>query len=133
MNSDRFLSPQGFPPRVWGPLCWKFSHIVTANYPLKPSARDVELYHAYFKSLCRILPCRACRQEFCKVVQSSTSPLRLTKALLRQKPTDPPGTARQRLFTWFVRVHARVNTRLKKGYPRDPQFWASVYASKRKA
>lgn len=130
MNSNEFLSPQGFPPRIWGPLCWKFSHFVTANYPLRPSARDVDSYMMYFQSLCRILPCRDCRREFCKVVRSTS--LRLKKSLFIQKASDPPGTARKRAFAWFVKVHARVNTRLKKSYPRDPSFWATVYASKRK-
>lgn len=131
MNASEFLSPNGFPPRIWGPLCWKFSHYVLANYPLRPTERDVEAYHAYFSSLCQILPCRACRQEFCKIVRSRSSPLKLTKSLFAQKKTDPPGTARKRLFAWFVRVHAKVNARLGKRYPRDPSFWASVYASRR--
>ena len=130
MNSDAFLSPQGFPPRLWGPLCWKFSHIVTANYPLVPSTRDVEAYLAYFKSLCHILPCRNCRKEFCKIVKGDKD-LRLRKSLFHQKKTDPPGTARKRVFSWFVLVHAKVNTRLKKSNPRNPRFWARVYASKR--
>lgn len=132
MNSQAFLSPNGFPPRLWGPLCWKFSHLVTANYPLRPSARDADAYYTYFQSLCSILPCKECRKEFCKIVRSSTDTLRLTKSIFTQKKGDPPGTARKRLFTWFVRVHAKVNRRLKKSYPRDPQFWATVYASKRR-
>ena len=132
MNSEAFLSPQGFPPRIWGPLCWKFSHYVTANYPLEPSPRDIEAYYRYFQSLCQILPCRSCRKEFCKIVRSKDHPLRLRKTMFGQKKSDAPGTARKRVFSWFVQVHATVNTRLKKSQPRDPRFWARVYASKRK-
>lgn len=134
MNTPQFVSSNGFPPRIWGPLCWKFSHYVTANYPLSPSRRDIESHMAYFSSLCQILPCRDCRKEFCKIVRSQGSPLRLKRSLFVQKKTDPPGTARKRVFTWFVRVHANVNERLrKKSYPKDPSFWANVYASRRKA
>lgn len=132
MNSSEFLSPHGFPPRVWGPLCWKFSHYVSANYPLNPTEKSVDAYMAYFKSLCDILPCKECRREFCKLVRSQTSPLRIQKSIFAQKRTDPPGTARKRVFSWFVKVHAKVNARLKKNMPSNPSFWADVYASKRK-
>lgn len=133
MNSPHFLSDQGFPPSVWGPLAWKFSHYVAANYPLRPSAKSVDAYVAYFRSLCDVLPCRTCRNEFCRLVRSQGSVHRLRKSLFAQKPDEPPGAARKRVFTWFVGVHAAVNTRLKKkNVPRNPSFWAEVYASKRR-
>lgn len=132
MNSEKFLSENGFPPSVWGPMCWKFSHYVMANYPLTPTARDVDAYMKYVSSLCSILPCKACRKHFCKLVRSPKSKLRVKKSIFTQKASDPPGTARKRAFEWFVTVHANVNTRLGKGYPKHPSFWADVYASKRK-
>ena len=125
-----FLSPEGFPPRVWGPLIWQASHIILANYPLEPTDRDVDAYMMYFRSLCSVLPCRVCRQHFCALVNDHPR-LKLRRGLFAQARGERPGAARDRVFSWFVRVHANVNRRLGKPYPGDVRGWKRAYAGLR--
>lgn len=127
-----FLSPDGFPPSVWGPLLWQFMHILAANMPLIPTLQQSTAYHAFFSSLCTILPCKLCRAEFCALVTSPGSRLKLAKSLFMQLRTEKPGAARKRVFRWTVLVHAAVNKRLsKKGVSSSLSLWSQYYAGLR--
>lgn len=126
MMTTSFTSSDGFPPRVWGPLIWQASHIILANYPLRPTTRDVDAHLAYFQSLCDILPCKICRNHFCEAVRRGPNAIR--RSIFTQTPTDRPGTARHRAFAWFVRVHNAVNRRLGKRYMSDVRAWKRAYA-----
>lgn len=123
----KFTSPEGFPPTIWGPLIWQASHIILANYPLRPTTKDVDAHMAYFQSLCNILPCKVCRRHFCQAVRQG--PYRIKRSIFTQRRDDPPGTARHRAFAWFSRVHTKVNRRLGKPYTGDVRRWKRAYAA----
>jgi hypothetical protein len=126
------LSTDGFPPRVWGPSLWKVMHILAFNYPLTPSRAHVTAYYQWFKSLCTILPCRHCREEFCKLVNGPRSALRLDARRFVQRETEPPGSARLRVIRYTLDLHAAVNVRLRKNVPKDVRHWVARYAAMRK-
>ena len=131
MNTAKFSSSNGFSPRVWGPMLWHVAHIMTANFPLVPTRKESAAYFTFFRSLCTLLPCGRCRQEFCMIMNSPTSALRLRQTIFGQSRAERPGTARKRVFRWFVLVHANVNSRLHKKYSGNPDTWARKYAQLR--
>jgi hypothetical protein len=112
-TNNKLYSEAGFPPETWGPHLWRFIHIICLNVPLNPTPSVSRAYFAFFKSLCHILPCGACREEFCKLIDptSKTKELRLHPDLFKNTGGGK-GTARQRAFTWSVMVHAAVSRRL---------------------
>lgn len=132
MNTNIFMSDNGFPPKRWGPLLWKTIHILGANFPLQPTMHQSRAYYQFFNSLCTVLPCKHCRKEFCALVRSRDSPLRLQKTLFFQAPNERAGTARKRVFRWTVLIHANVNKRLGRRYSSHIDTWALHYAKLRK-
>lgn len=89
--------------KVWGPHAWKFIHAVTLGYPEVPTPRTKQKYADFFNAMADVLPCRACRTHFSRLVR--TSKCRLTRRILRD---------RNSLVRWGVRVHNAVNQRKKK-------------------
>lgn len=116
-----FLSENGFPPKTWGPHLWKVMHIVSMNYPLNPTRKQQEAYFQFFRSLCFILPCSKCREEFCKLVASK--PLFLDKLIFEQNSNDPPGYARIKVIRYVILLHMAVSKRLQKKHESDPRKW----------
>ena len=120
------LSNNGFNSRIWGPHLWFVMHVLSLNYPLVPKAYHVKAYYNFFKSLCTVLPCATCREEFCKMV-NAPGPLQLTMKKFSQRG-DLPGTARMRLARYVIDLHNRVNMRLKKKSTMSREFWIQKYA-----
>jgi hypothetical protein len=58
-----FLSGDGMLTTIWGPSMWHFLHIMSFNYPVKPSKEDKEHYRDFILSLQHVLPCKYCRQN----------------------------------------------------------------------
>ena len=106
------LSENGFSPRLWGPHLWVFMHILSMNFPLVPTRAQSRAYYEFFRSLCSILPCAACRREFCLMV--GQGPLRLTPARFMQDVREKPGNARKRLVKYIIDLHSKVNRRIGK-------------------
>jgi hypothetical protein len=61
-----FLSGDGMLTPVWGPSLWHFLHMMSFNYPVKPTKEDKKNYRDYIISLQFILPCRFCRENLTK-------------------------------------------------------------------
>lgn len=115
MENVAFVSPNGFPPELWGPGLWLFMTLAAANYPLRPKHRDAVNYFTFFYNLQFVLPCGACRTEYAKMILGKVDPsLELTLDLFKQRRSAEIGTARKAVFSWIVRVHNVVNVRLKK-------------------
>lgn len=125
------MSANGFPPTVWGPSLWRVMHILAFNYPLVPTKIQSDAHFRWFESLCTILPCRHCREEFCALVADPAGPYFLSPKLFAQPRAAPPGTARRRLIAYTTSLHAAVNVRLKKKYPKDLRHWIRYYAALR--
>jgi len=123
-----FFSENGVKTRSWGKQAWRFIHVVAMNYPLNPSDEDVASYFSFFQSLCHILPCKFCRKHFCTLTRKKGGAFELKKSLFCQKKTDAPGTARERLFMYTLRLHNCINIRLKKKDVKSVEHWGRYYA-----
>lgn len=124
------FSENGFPPEVWGPHLWHVMHILSLNFPLMPTPKQQQAYYHFFNSLCTILPCRNCREEFCAMVVKKKSPLRLEKSLF-MNDSRGRGSARMRLTRYVMLLHATVNRRLKKTNGSTMNTWIRKYESLR--
>ena len=51
---------------VWGPSIWHFLHVMSFNYPIKPTKDDKKNYKEFIISLKHILPCKHCRENIKK-------------------------------------------------------------------
>lgn len=87
-------------PEVWGPPAWKFIHLLTLNYPNKPTFQDKYNYKQFILSLQKVLPCETCSKHFEENIQNSNF-----EDILK---------SRESLFEWFVDVHNSVNKQNKK-------------------
>jgi len=61
-----FSSGDGMLTPVWVPSLWHFLHMMSFNYPVKPSKEEKKHYRDYVFSLQYILPCRFCRENLTK-------------------------------------------------------------------
>lgn len=132
MDTPGFLSPDGYSPNVWGKSLWLSMTLIASNVPLVPTRQDSLAYFKFFDNLRRVIPCKSCRDEYSKMIRCGNPALRLRLSDFLQGPRDEPGTARKRVFTWIVRIHAHVNARLKKKRRSSVAFWAKKYSALRK-
>lgn len=49
---------------LWGPPTWEYLHIITFNYPEKPTEKDKNLYLNFFDLATKLLPCSICVDSF---------------------------------------------------------------------
>lgn len=87
-------------PEIWGPPAWKFIHLLSLNYPNKPSFEDKYNYKQFILSLQKVLPCEACARHFKQNIENSDF-----EKILKSRET---------LFEWFVDVHNSINKQNKK-------------------
>lgn len=67
MEDDRsYESNDGFSTSIWGSCLWHVLHIISFNYPVKPTALDKKHYQLFLRSLRYVLPCKVCRENFKK-------------------------------------------------------------------
>jgi len=69
-QDSAYESRDGFSPRIWGPPLWLVLHIISFNYPVRPTAQDKEHYRQFIESLQFVLPCRACRENYPKNLEA---------------------------------------------------------------
>lgn len=96
---------------AWGPSGWKFIHIISFNYPEKPTTSEMANYKAFYENLKNILPCKYCRESYAGFIQ--------------ELPIDNYLSSRYKLAYWVYLIHNKVNNKLRKqGYkiPPDPSF-----------
>tara|TARA_Y200000002_G_scaffold7465_1_gene6307 strand:- start:580 stop:1188 length:609 start_codon:yes stop_codon:yes gene_type:complete len=56
-----YMSGDGMLTSVWGPSMWHYLHIMSFNYPIKPTLLEKKQYMDFVKSLQYTLPCKYCR------------------------------------------------------------------------
>lgn len=56
-----YMSGDGMLTSVWGPSMWHYLHIMSFNYPTKPTLLEKKQYMDFVKSLQYTLPCKYCR------------------------------------------------------------------------
>jgi len=60
-NKKDYNSEQGMLTSVWGPSLWHFLHVMSFNYPVKPTKLQIKHYKEFVYNLQYILPCKYCR------------------------------------------------------------------------
>jgi hypothetical protein len=63
-SEDDYNSGQGMATTVWGPMIWNTLHIISFNYPISPNQDTKKHYYDYLMSLGKVLPCKACRDNY---------------------------------------------------------------------
>ena len=65
-TKKHFSSGDGMLTSVWGPPLWHYLHVMSFNYPVKPTAADKKHYRDFICNLRNVLPCRYCRENLKK-------------------------------------------------------------------
>ena len=85
---------------IWGPSLWNSLHLITLNYPEKPSYAVRKQYYDFFNNLRYIIPCIYCRKNYIEH--------------LNEIPLEPHLDSRQLLVKWLIDIHNLVNKTLNK-------------------
>ena len=56
-----FNSGDGMLTSVWGPSMWHYLHIMSFNYPVKPTSEEKKHYRDFVLNMKHVLPCKYCR------------------------------------------------------------------------
>lgn len=62
-KKKEYSSGDGMLTTVWGPSMWHYLHIMSFNYPVRPTNHDKKYYRDFMLSLVHVLPCRHCREN----------------------------------------------------------------------
>jgi hypothetical protein len=100
-KSEDYNSNDGMLTYVWGPALWHTLHTMSFNYPVNPTNEQKQFYYNYFISLKNVLPCKYCRDNYAKNLES----LPLTAKKLKNRET---------LSKWVFEMHELVNKNLGK-------------------
>jgi hypothetical protein len=100
-HKHNYESDNGFLVTVWGPLLWTFLHIISFNYPTKPTAKDKKQYKEFILQLPNVLPCKHCRVNLLKNFKA------MPLSLSHMKNRDT-------FSRYIYSLHEHVNTMLKK-------------------
>jgi hypothetical protein len=86
---------------AWGPAIWHYLHMMSFNYPVKPTLEDKKHYREFILNLQYVLPCKYCRINL--------------KNNFKQKPIQMCDMASRETFSRYVyELHELVNKMLKK-------------------
>lgn len=100
-TNEDYKSDMGMVVSVWGPIQWSMLHIISFNYPVKPTDDDKTHYYNYIMNLTNVLPCKACRDNLVKNLKA----MKFSLANLKNRET----------FSRFVYdLHNEVNKMLGK-------------------
>lgn len=70
-NEAPYRSSDGMQSAIFGPAFWMTIHITSFNYPVHPTETDKTNYATWLWSIGNVLPCRYCRENFPKNMQSA--------------------------------------------------------------
>ena len=96
-------SSNGMITYIWGPALWHSLHTISFNYPIEPTYEQKKDYKKFFFSLSNVLPCKHCRDNYKKNINSSPTQL-----------TDQVFDNRETLSRWLYDLHNRINVNLGK-------------------
>jgi hypothetical protein len=104
-TKEDYLSPDGMLTSIWGPPMWFSLHMISFNYPIKPTIKDKEYYYNYFKNIIFILPCKYCRDNLKKNYK---------KLEFNKKNLNKIFKNRDSLSRFIYKLHEAVNKMLYK-------------------
>lgn len=100
-SKEDYQSGDGMLTNVWGPSLWHYLHMISFNYPVKPTKENKKYYRELINNLKYTLPCKYCRDN------------------LKNNLKDHPLTAnalknRENFSKWMYELHEHVNKMLGK-------------------
>ena len=101
MIYDNYDSNEGMLTTIWGPPMWHILHIVSFNYPTKPTKKQQKQYLNFYKSIHHILPCGKCRDN----LKNNLKKAPLTMKVFKNRHT---------LSKWVYNLHETINEMLGK-------------------
>lgn len=87
-------------PQVFGPPMWVSYHIMSANYPVAPTAEVQKLMTCRVKAIPIEVPCAKCKDH--------------AQDFISRNNIELACKSRENLFIFFVNFHNAVNKRLGK-------------------
>lgn len=63
-SEEDYNSNNGMQVNVWGPLLWNYLHLISFNYPIKPTLVQKKKYYQMILLFGDTLPCKKCREHF---------------------------------------------------------------------
>ena len=100
-NKNDYLSGDGMLTAVWGPSMWHYLHIMSFNYPNKPTLADKKNYRNFILNLQNVLPCKYCRENLKKNFKFH----KLTMAVMKNRHT---------FSKYIYELHEIINNMLGK-------------------
>ena len=100
-TKEDYDSNDGMLTSVWGPSLWHTLHVMSFNYPIKPTNKQKNDYKRFINCLRCTLPCGKCRKNLKKNLKE----LPLRNKDLRNRET---------FSRWIYNLHELVNKMLKK-------------------
>ena len=97
----QYNNGNGMLTSVWGPSLWHYLHVMSFNYPTKPTTQQKKAYKQFILGLRHVLPCGYCRKNLKKNLKCLP---------LRQKDLKN----RNNFSRWIYRLHELVNKMLGK-------------------
>lgn len=89
----------------WGPAAWTIMHATSFAYPVHPEAHDRERMYEFLFSLAAVLPCRKCRIDWQKYLQTHLI-----------SPDSHHLSGRDAISRFLVAGHNHVNAKLGKRF-----------------
>lgn len=96
-----YNSGDGMLTSVWGPSLWHYLHVMSFNYPVKPTKQEKKHYKNFILNLRHVMPCKYCRINLRKNLKAH--PLR--QCDLKNRDT---------FSKWVYGLHEHVNKMLGK-------------------
>jgi hypothetical protein len=100
-SKKHFISGDGMLTTVWGPSMWHYLHIMSFNYPVKPTQHDKKIYRNFILNLQYTLPCKSCRTNLKNNLKSF--PLKISDMMNRNS-----------FSRYIYKLHEIVNRMLGK-------------------
>jgi hypothetical protein len=94
------MNANGISPSLWGDSMWVSMYSIAFGYPANPSTKAMQSAISYFKSMCELIPCESCKDEYTQ--------------LLLKHPIELSVRSGADLCKWVNRIHNEVNVKLKK-------------------
>ena len=96
-----FDNGNGMLTKIWGPSLWHYLHVMSFNYPVRPTKADKEHYRKFLCQLRYVLPCGKCRKN-------------LTKNFKKLPPKLSVFKNRDTFSRYIYKLHEVINKMLNK-------------------
>lgn len=96
-----YNSGDGMLTSVWGPSLWHYLHVMSFNYPVKPTKQEKKHYKNFILNLRHVMPCKYCR-------------INLRKNLKAHPLRQCDLKNREAFSKWVYGLHEHVNKMLGK-------------------